>query len=74
MNFGIRNIQLCSVNHFFPPNMNLRFLNEIDNFIVFLENNKKLETNLIRLRSNIETNYMTITQRLGHCLSTSGIF
>lgn len=40
------------------------FLNEIDNFIVFLENNKKLETNLIRLRSNIETNYMTITQRL----------
>ena len=40
------------------------FLNEIDNFIVFLENNKKLETNLIRLRSNIDANYMTITQRL----------
>ena len=63
--FGIRNIQPCSVNHFCPPNMNLRFfLNEIDNFIVFLENNKKLETNLIRLRSNIDANYMTITQRL----------
>lgn len=40
------------------------FLNEIDNFIVFLENNKKLEVNLIRLRSNIDVNYMTITQRL----------
>lgn len=40
------------------------FLNEIDNFILFLENNKKLETNLIRLRSNIDVNYMTITQRL----------
>lgn len=40
------------------------FLNEIDNFIVFLENNKKLETNLIRLRSNVDANYMTITQRL----------
>lgn len=40
------------------------FLNEIDNFIVFLENNKKLETNLIRLRSNVDANYTTITQRL----------
>lgn len=40
------------------------FLNEIDNFIVFLENNKKLGTNLIRLRLNIDANYMTITQRL----------
>lgn len=40
------------------------FLNEIDNFIVFLENNKKLEINLIRLRSNVDANYMTITQRL----------
>lgn len=40
------------------------FLNEIDNFIVFLENNKKLEKNLIRLRSNVDVNYMTITQRL----------
>ncbi|MDO3656104.1 site-specific integrase [Acinetobacter genomosp. 15BJ] len=39
-------------------------MNEIDNFIVFLENNKKLEVNLIRLRSNIDVNYMTITQRL----------
>ncbi|WP_336944343.1 site-specific integrase [Acinetobacter modestus] len=39
-------------------------MNEIDNFIVFLENNKKLETNLIRLRSNVDANYMTITQRL----------
>ena len=40
------------------------FLSEIDSFIVFLENNKKLGTNLIRLRSNIDVNYMTITQRL----------
>lgn len=40
------------------------FLNEIDNFIVFLENNKKLEINLIRLRSNVDANYITITQRL----------
>ncbi|KQC98386.1 site-specific integrase [Acinetobacter soli] len=40
------------------------FLNEIDNFIVFLENSKKLETNLIRLRSNIDANYVTIAQRL----------
>ena len=65
MNSGIRNIQLCFANHFYPPNMNLRFfLSEIDSFIVFLENNKKLGTNLIRLRSNIDANYMTITQRL----------
>ncbi len=40
------------------------YLSEIDSFIIFLENNKKLETNLIRLRSNVDVNYMTITQRL----------
>lgn len=40
------------------------YVYEIDNFIVFLENNKKLEMNLIRLRSNTDVNYKTITQRL----------
>lgn len=40
------------------------YLQEIDNFMFFLENNKKVETNLIRLRSNLDVNYMTITQRI----------
>ena len=40
------------------------YLSEIDNFIVFLENNKKLENNLIRIRANSDINYMTITQRI----------
>lgn len=40
------------------------FLSELDSFIVFLENNKKLGTNLIRLGSNTDVNYITITQRL----------
>ncbi|MCM1959098.1 site-specific integrase [Acinetobacter modestus] len=37
---------------------------EIDNFIVYLENNKKLESNLIRLRNSENTNYTTIGHRI----------
>ena len=37
---------------------------EIDNFIVYLENNKKIESNLIRLRNSQHTNYTTIGHRI----------
>src|SRR5690606_2681318 len=37
---------------------------EIDNFIVYLENNKKFESNLIRLRNTDYTNYTTIGHRI----------
>ncbi|WP_209826192.1 site-specific integrase [Acinetobacter guillouiae] len=37
---------------------------EIDNFIVYLENNKKIESNLIRLRNSQHTNYTTIAHRI----------
>lgn len=37
---------------------------EIDNFIVYLENNKKFESNLIRLRNSEHTNYTTIGHRV----------
>ena len=37
---------------------------EIDNFIVYLENNKKNESNLIRLRNTDHTNYTTIGHRI----------
>lgn len=37
---------------------------EIDNFIVYLENNKKIENNLIRLRNAQHINYTTIGHRI----------
>ncbi|MCT9208361.1 site-specific integrase [Acinetobacter baumannii] len=37
---------------------------EIDNFIVYLENNKKIDSNLIRLRNTDHTNYTTIGHRI----------
>ncbi|MDC5561839.1 site-specific integrase [Acinetobacter baumannii] len=37
---------------------------EIDNFIIYLENNKKIESNLIRLRNTDHTNYTTIGHRI----------
>lgn len=37
---------------------------EIDNFIVYLENNKKIESNLIQLRNTNHTNYTTIGHRI----------
>lgn len=37
---------------------------EIDNFIVYLENNKKLESNLIRLSNSEHINYTTIGHRV----------
>ncbi|WP_447506088.1 tyrosine-type recombinase/integrase [Acinetobacter pittii] len=40
------------------------YLSEIDNFMFFLENSRKIEIHLIRLRSNPDLNYMTITKRL----------
>lgn len=40
------------------------FLKEIDNFIIFLENNKHLDLSLIRLRTNKNINYQTIAQRI----------
>ena len=40
------------------------YLSEIDNFMFFLENSRKIEFHLIRLRSNPDLNYMTITKRL----------
>ena len=42
----------------------LRFQSEIDNFIIYLENNKKIESNIIRLRNAEHANYTTIGHRL----------
>lgn len=38
--------------------------NEIDNYIIYLENNKKVEENIIKLRNSKNVNYTTIGQRV----------
>lgn len=40
------------------------YIKEIDNFMFFLENEKKLENNLVRLRLNSNVDYRTITKRM----------
>lgn len=50
---------------FFSSSYNFeRIQSEVDNFIVYLENNRKLETNLIKLNKSIHTNYTTIGHRV----------
>ena len=38
--------------------------NEIDNYIIYLENNKKVEENIIKLRNSKNVNYTTIGDRV----------
>nr|WP_227502833.1 site-specific integrase [Acinetobacter baumannii] len=50
---------------FYSSSYNFEIIqSEIDNFIIYLENNKKIESNLIRLRNADHTNYTTIGHRI----------
>ncbi|MCG5266908.1 site-specific integrase [Acinetobacter pittii] len=50
---------------FYSTSYNFEIIqSEIDNFIIYLENNKKIESNLIRLRNTEHANYTTIGHRL----------
>lgn len=50
---------------FYSTSYNFEIIqSEIDNFIIYLENNKKIESNLIRLRNAEHTNYTTVGHRI----------
>lgn len=50
---------------FYSSSYNFEIIqNEIDSFIIYLENNNKNDDNLIRLRNNQNVNYITIGHRI----------
>lgn len=50
---------------FFSTSYNFEIIqDEIDNFITYLEDNKKVEENIIKLRNNKNVNYTTIGHRV----------
>lgn len=50
---------------FYSTSYNFEIIqNEIDSFIIYLENNKKIEENLIRLRNSNNVNYTTVSHRV----------
>ena len=50
---------------FFSTSYNFEIIqDEIDNFIIYLEDNRKVEENIIKLRNNKNVNYTTISHRV----------